>query len=68
MAKGKRWNTPGKYLHKRLLKWPRYYRVGGGKNGKFRFKFFRHKKRFSDMMEGKVSMGKFASMELWFWD
>lgn len=69
MSKGKKWKMPDRYLHKRLHPtFPSYYRVGGGKNGKYRFKFFRHKKRFKVLMEGKISMRKFRSMEIWYYD
>lgn len=69
MSKGKKWKIPIRYLNKRLYKDSlSYYRVGGGKNGKFRFKFFRHKKRFEILMNGKISMRKFRSLEIRRWD
>lgn len=44
MSKGKKWKMPTRYLHKRpQASYPAYYKVGGGKNGKYRFKFFRHR-------------------------
>lgn len=68
MAKGKKWKMPRKYLHKRPYHWHFKYRVGGGKNGRFGFKYFRHRKRFQGLMEGKLSMRRMVAMELWFWD
>lgn len=65
MSKGKKWKMPTRYLHKRpQASYPAYYKVGGGKNGKYRFKFFRHKKRLKVLMEGKISMRKFRAMEI----
>lgn len=64
MAKGKKWKMPRKYLHKRPHHWHFKYRVGGGKNGRFGFKYFRHRKRFQGLMEGKLSMRRMVAMEL----
>lgn len=68
MSKGKKYKTPKKYLHKRPHHNGYYYKVGGGRHGKFEFKHFRHKKRFQYLMEGKLSMRKMIAIEIWFWD
>lgn len=67
MSKGKKWKMPTKYFHKRPFRW-RICRIGGGKNGKFRFKYFRHKKKFQCIMNGKISMKRMVSIEKWYWD
>lgn len=68
MSKGKKWKMTKNQFHKRPHHWNYYYRVGGGKNGRFRFKYFRHRKKFQNIMYGKLSMRKMVAMEIWFWD
>lgn len=45
----------------------RRYHVCGGRKGKCRFQFFRHKKWFKKL-ERKVSMRFAMSREIWYWD
>ena len=69
MSKGKKWQMTKKQLHKRPTHWSRTkYKVGGGRNGRYSFKYFRHRKRFQDLMYGKLPMRKMVAMEIWFWD
>lgn len=68
MSKGKKYKTPMKYLHKRLGKAHPYWRVGGGKNGKYSFKHIRRSKFFKSLDVIKLSMLKLWKRELWFWD
>lgn len=68
MSRGKKWNTPKRHISKISGKYSQSVGVGGGKNGKFRFKFFRHKKRMAPLFEGHIAMRKFAAMEIWFYD
>lgn len=67
MSKGKKWKMPGKYLHKRLHHWDTRYVVEGGRSGTIGFKYFRHKKRFQNIMKGRLSMGKMVAMKIKFW-
>lgn len=67
MAKGKKWKMPSKYLHKRPHYWGYFYRVAGGKNNKHGFKYFRHRKKFQNLMWGKLSMRKMTAIEIRFW-
>lgn len=69
MSKGKKWKMPKRYLHKRpdhKRTWT--FKVGGGRSGRFKFKYFRHKKKFQYLMYGKLSMRKLVAVEIWFWD
>lgn len=53
----------GRNPHSRRWK----YKVCGGRKGKCRFQFFRHKKWFKTL-EGKISMRFAMSREIWYWD
>ncbi len=70
MSVGKKWLMTSKQLH-RTFPSKQYkrgrYKVGGGRNGKFSFKFFRHKKYFK-LLDGKISMRRPRSREIWYWD
>lgn len=67
MSKGKKYNMTKKQLHKQPQHRNYKYKVCGGKRGKCKFKFFRHKKWFKSI-DGHVSMGWASSKELWYWD
>lgn len=68
MSKGKKYKIPHKYLSKYPTRkfMERYVRVMGGKNGKAKFKYFRHKKLWKTL-EGHVSMRKMVARYIWFW-
>ena len=67
MSTGKKWNMTKKQLHRQPHSRHFRYKVVGGKNGKCKFKFFRHKKWFK-FIDGHISIGWASSKELWYWD
>lgn len=67
MSKGKKWLMTEKQSHRQPHSRRYRYKVMGGKKGKCRFKFFRHKKYFKSA-DGHISMRRAASKELWYWD
>ncbi len=67
MSTGKKWNMTKKQLHKQPHSRHFRFKAVGGKKGKCKFKFFRHKKYFK-LLDGHISMRLAASIELWYWD
>ena len=70
MSKGKKYKIPHKYLSKYPIRKSIKrdgYRVVGGKNGKAKFKFFRHKKLWK-LLDGHISMRRMMTRYIWFWD
>lgn len=68
MSGNNKWNTPTRYLRKRAIKANYYWKVGGGKNGKYSFKYIRRSKLFKSLDVMKLSMLKLWKRKLIFWD
>lgn len=69
MSEGKKYKIPHKYLSKYPIRKSIKgdgYRVVGGKNGKAKFKFFRHKKLWK-LLDGHISMRRMMTRYIWFW-
>lgn len=65
MSYGKKWKMTRKQIGRNPHS--RRHHVCGGRKGKCRFQFFRHKKWFKKL-EGKVSMRFAMSREIWYWN
>lgn len=67
MSLGKKWKMTKKQIHRNNPHRHGNFKVGGGRNGKFRFKFFRHQKDFK-YLDGRVSMRWIMVRNCWYWD
>ena len=67
MSYRKKWKMTRKQMGRNPHNRRWRYHVCGGRKGKCRFQFFRHKKWFKKL-EGKISMRFAMSREIWYWD
>lgn len=67
MSNRKKWKFTPKQLRKGAHSRRYRFHVCTGKKGKARFSYFRHQKWFKEL-DGKISMSKASSKDIWYWD